>query len=126
MRDDISRQAPGMRSQHLRPTATSKMNIRSLELGKSKFAELRPSHVLRSSDTPRNVSFGNIKLALDCVQHVIPRQPFQSTQDFVEAESYAIVSDSLEQYLVMELLLSLRTSSSGVSCQLHSKSCFQL
>ncbi len=45
--------------------------------------------MLRSSDTPRNVCLcryhENVKLALDCLQHVIPRQVFQSTQDFVEA-----------------------------------------
>ncbi|RXN14647.1 Sentrin-specific protease 2 [Labeo rohita] len=108
-RDDISRQAPGMRDvvtvreggvkkkiqkRHLTMSVLEAYRYFKNEhpesaIGKSKFAELRPSHVLRSSDTPRNVCLcryhENIKLALDCLQHIIPRQAFQSTQDFVEA-----------------------------------------
>ncbi len=108
-RDDISRQAPGMRDVVTVREGGVKKKIQKRHLtmsileayryfkkkhpesiiGKSKFAELRPSHVLRPSDTPRNVCLcryhENVKLALDCLQHTIPRQVFQSTQDFVEA-----------------------------------------
>ncbi len=106
-RDDISRQASGMRDvvtvreggvkkkiqkRHLTMSILEAYRYFKKEhpiIGKSKFAELRPSHVLRSSDTPRNVCLcryhENVKLALDCLQHVIPRLVFQSTQDFVEA-----------------------------------------
>ncbi len=73
-RDDISRQAPGMRDvvtvrrRSEKENPETAFNNSILEayryfkkehpefiIGKSKFAELRPSHVLRSSDTPRNV-----------------------------------------------------------------------
>lgn len=74
-KDDISRQAPGMRDvvtvreggmkkkiqkRHLTTSILEAYRYFKNEhpesiIGKSKFAELRPSHVLRSSDTPRNV-----------------------------------------------------------------------
>lgn len=114
----ISRQAPGMRDVVIVRERGVKKDTETLFtmsllkayrcfksehaetlIGKSKFADLRPCHVLWCPDTPRNVCLcgyhENMKLALDCVQHVIQRQAFQSTQDFIKA---VVCSPDINKY----------------------------
>lgn len=104
-REDISRQAPGMKDvMTIRNGATKeKIQIRHLlqsiketyamfreeyedeEIGKSKFAELRPAYVKLSSNIPHNVCLckyhSNFTLSLNAVCKIMPDFPVY-TEDF--------------------------------------------
>lgn len=108
-RDDISRQAPGIkdavtiREGGLKTRVQKRhMSMSLLEayqlfkqdnpeatVGKSKFAELRPPYVLPRADTPRNVCLckyhENTKLLLDSLYKHLPRQAFKSVDNYVDA-----------------------------------------
>lgn len=95
-RDDISRQAPGMKDAILVRDGTTKKRVQKrhltmtvheaykcfchdkpdLVIGKSKFAELRPKHVLLSSQTPTNACLcryhENINLLLQGLHSKLP------------------------------------------------------
>ena len=106
--DDISRQAPGMRDAFIIRSPEGKQMIQkrhlvltilethrcfldenpNLKIGKSAFADLRPAHVFKSSETPRNLCLcryhENMTLLLQGLHKRLPAFPL-STTDFIEA-----------------------------------------
>ena len=103
-RNDISRQAPGkkdyittwkeggkvrMQKRHLYYTVNEtyslfKQDNPDLKIGKSKFAELKPQHVLHRSDTPKDACLclyhENVILICEALHKAIPEFPVYSSE----------------------------------------------